>query len=81
MTAFYKPFKFTNFIFLLSFFSPLWAINGTLSGSGSEADPHLIEDYADFKKIDDDLTAYYQLDTLIDVSASKTENGRLGFIY
>jgi len=54
----------------------------TLPGSGTEADPYLVANYADLKAVGvgaNSLSAVYRLTADIDASPSKTENGGSGF--
>jgi len=48
-------------------------------GTGTPADPYLIEDVADLQAMKNDLTAYYGLSNNIDASATGGWNGGQGF--
>ena len=58
-----------------------YAVGGVMSGSGTVADPYLVEDYADLKAVGTTygLGAVYRMTADIDASASATENGGSGF--
>jgi hypothetical protein len=66
-------------IFLLQ--GMAYAIGGIMSGSGTIADPYLVEDYADLKAVGTTygLGAVYRLTAEIDASASASENSGEGF--
>ena len=56
------------------------ATNGTMTGSGTAANPYLISDYADLCAISTyGITKVYRLANDIDASASKTANSGAGF--
>ena len=58
---------------------PVWGANGVLPGSGTEADPYLIEDLADFARLIDfgkstsTITQSFKLLTDIDMSEMDSE--------
>lgn len=58
-----------------------FAVGGVLSGSGTAADPYLVEDYSDLKAVGTTygLGAVYRMTADIDASASATENSGRGF--
>jgi hypothetical protein len=62
----------------------MYATNGTMSGSGTAADPFQVADYADLKVVGTTtkytLSAVYRLAADIDASASATENSDSGFV-
>ncbi len=50
-----------------------------MTGSGTEANPYIIHDVIDLQAMENDLTAYYELGSDIDASATSGWNGGLGF--
>ncbi|MGL1936827.1 MAG: hypothetical protein OCD01_17500 [Fibrobacterales bacterium] len=57
----------------------IFALNGTLTGTGFEDSPYLIEDYEDLKAIAQYNKRYFRLAHDIDASASINENNGAGF--
>ncbi|MDP4189413.1 MAG: GLUG motif-containing protein, partial [Bacteroidota bacterium] len=55
------------------------SLNDMLPGGGTAEDPYLISDYQSLKKVKNNLSAYYLVTMDIDASASKSENGGMGF--
>lgn len=55
------------------------SLNDMLPGGGTAEDPYLISDYQSLKKVKNNLSAYYLVTMDIDASASKLENGGMGF--
>lgn len=51
-----------------------------MTGSGTQADPYIIENVTDLQNIENDLTAYYELGGNIDASATSGWNGGKGFV-
>lgn len=51
-----------------------------MRGSGTQADPYIIDDATDLQNVNNDLTAYYELGGDIDASATSGWNGGQGFI-
>lgn len=51
-----------------------------MTGTGTAADPYIIESVTDLQNIENDLTAYYELGGNIDASATSTWNANAGFI-
>ncbi|GAI57064.1 unnamed protein product, partial [marine sediment metagenome] len=50
-----------------------------MTGSGTQADPHIIYDIDDLQAMEDDLSAYYELANDIDASATVGWNAGGGF--
>ena len=67
---------------LLMVSSLVRADGGFMSGSGTEADPYLVEDYADLKAVGESysLDAVYRVTADIDASPSAAENSGAGFV-
>lgn len=49
-------------------------------GSGTQADPYIIQDVTDLQNMNNDLTAYYELEGDIDASITSTWNAGAGFL-
>jgi hypothetical protein len=70
-----------GFLLMLWMGADVFAANGTLSGSGTKADPWLVEDYEDLKMVGKEnytLEGAYLLTADIDASASAAENCAAG---
>lgn len=82
MKHIYKIFFIASVLAILG--QCLFAAGGTMLGNGTDADPYLVEDYADLKVVGTTATytkaKVYKLVNDIDASASKTENAGLGFL-
>lgn len=50
-----------------------------MTGSGTQADPYIIQNVTDLQAMENDLTAYYELEGDIDASATSGWNGNAGF--
>ena len=71
-------------VMMLLLMQRMYATNGTMSGSGTTADPFQVADYADLKVVGTTttytLSAVYRLVADIDASPSATENSDSGFV-